>query len=140
MNLRLSPADEEARHAIFRKLSERAQALDETVIKLNALMASARHQLQTAVDAYNAALIPAGEWATDVVKEIDQKLSQDSCADSAARRSALAWREEYLNADFEPIDFDFPDRLVLESEDHAHLLLDLSSRAPLENVSPQINR
>lgn len=135
MKVRLSTADEDARHAIFRKLSDRAQALDETLIKLNAMMASARQQLQTAVDAYNEALIPARDWAANVIDEIDREVAQDASADSAARASALAWREEYMNADFEPIDFDFPERLVLESEDHPHLLLDLSSRAPLEKTA-----
>jgi hypothetical protein len=136
MKMRLTTAEEESRHVIFRDLSERAQALDETIVKVNALIATARQQLQTAVNAYNDALLPARDWSLGIAAEIDQELVRSPHDASEARAACLAWSEELTHADFEPIVCDFPDRVVLEIEDHPHLLLDLSSRA---TVKPEKN-
>jgi hypothetical protein len=130
MKMQLSADDQEARWAIYRRLSDAAQTLDENVVKANALIAQARSCLEQALQDYNNALADADAWSGKIVAEIEHDLSSASaeCPDDAHRQNYATWSRHFREADFNLIHVHCPEGVILNIEDHPSLLADLPSR------------
>ena len=140
MKMRLSLEDEEARRAIYKKLSASAQRLDENVVKANALIAQARSYIERAVEDHNKALADAGSWCAKITEQTQQEVSSASgrWLKSGARQNYEAWARHFKEANFERIHVDFPDGIVLDIEDHPQLLADLPSRPSVAGVVKEV--
>ena len=139
MKMRLSLEDEEARRAIYKRLTEAAQRLDENVVKANALIAQARSHLERAVEEYNNVLAEADGWCGKIAGDTAQEVSQASgrWLKSGARKNYEAWAQQFKDADFDLIHVDFPDGIMLDIEDHPQVLADLPSR-PSVGVAKEV--
>jgi F0F1-type ATP synthase membrane subunit b/b' len=123
MSFKLTKAQIEQKGELSAKLTTALDELNASVEAFNLAVADERATLQTSLDAYNAVLSEAREFASDIASQADQDISdksekwQEGERGQAAIEYKDAW-ETLAQSSLDDLEIEMPDELEIDEPDH----------------------
>jgi hypothetical protein len=124
MAFKLDKQELASKAELIEELTAQRSNLDGAIEAFNDALTTARDALQAAIDDYNDKLEGAREFAGEIAAQADSDMSDKSerWLEGDRGQNAEAWKSEWENATFEPIEIDMPDEISCDADDHAEML------------------
>lgn len=124
MPFKLSKLERERRDEIAAALREHADNIGKLVDAYNAATEEPRAAIEAAVEAYNALLGDATEFAQDIATQADNDISEKSekWQEGERGQAATQWKDEWEGLSFDDLDIEMPDELTFDPPEHADTL------------------
>jgi hypothetical protein len=125
--LKLSKTALSERSTLMQRLAELHQQLDTAIEAYNAAMAEAWGAVQEALDAYNEVVQEAQAWVEDQTTQMDEYIAERSekWVEGERGQQYEGWKQQYESTQLEEIEIEQPETLDLPSDDQSTLLDEL---------------
>jgi hypothetical protein len=124
VSFKLDKADKQRRGELVEQLSAAAAKVEDAINVYNAGLEALKGPLEAEIEAYNALVTEARDFAEDRANVADEAISDksDKWQESERGEAAVAFRDEWQNLSLDDVEIDLPDDVETPALDHSETL------------------